>query len=88
VEQNICHPTYPELCHVQGDILVERIQDNLADPLVTPSAMHQEQFPKISELADSNICTSSSLETFHTADTHTNVSSLNHRYIVGAIANR
>lgn len=36
---------YPELSHVQCDVLVERIQNDFADSLVTPSSMHEKKFP-------------------------------------------
>jgi hypothetical protein len=49
--------------------------------------MHQKQLPKISELPDCDICTASSLETFHTTNTYTYVCSLNHGYVVGAVSN-
>lgn len=49
--------------------------------------MHQEQFPKIAELCNRNISRPSCLKTFHTADTDSNMSRLDHGNIVGTVTN-
>lgn len=55
--------------------------------MVAPRAMHQQQFTKEAELRNRHIGGPSSLKTFDAADTDTNMSGLDHRHIVGAIAN-
>lgn len=79
--------TYPELCHIEGNVLVEGIQNHTTNSVVTPCAMNKKQLSKVSELSNRNIRRPSCLETFHTADTNTNMGSLNHGHIVGTIAN-
>lgn len=49
--------------------------------------MHQKQLAQIPELTNCNIGTSCSLQAFHTTDANTDVSSLDHRNIVGSVAN-
>lgn len=48
--------------------------------------MHKQQLLQESELANGNIGTSRCLKTFHTSNTHTNMSGLNHGDIIRAIA--
>jgi hypothetical protein len=55
--------------------------------VIAPSAVDEKQFAQIAKLPYGNICASSSLQTFDTADTHTDMSSLNHGNVVGAISN-
>jgi hypothetical protein len=53
--------TYPELCHIQRNILIERIQNDFGYPLITPCTMHKQQFSKEAELRNSDIGTPCSL---------------------------
>lgn len=77
----------PELRHEKGNVLVEGIENDLADSLVAPGTMHEQQLAEETELTNGNIGTSSSLQTFHAADTDTDVSSLDHRHIVCTVSN-
>jgi hypothetical protein len=49
--------------------------------------MDEQELSKVSELSNRNIRTSCGLKTFHTADTNTNMRSLNHGHVVGTITN-
>lgn len=53
--------TYPKLGHEHGNVLVERIQDDLAHAVVAPCAMHQQKLAKETKLADCNVSTSRGL---------------------------
>lgn len=78
---------YPELSHVQRNVLVERVENDSTDTRVTPCAVDQQKLSEESELGDRNVGGSSSLKTFHTANTNTDMGGLNHRHIVGTITN-
>ena len=78
--------TNPKLRHVQGNILVKRIKDDLADTLVAPSSMDKQQFAEESELANSNVCATRSLQTFHTADANADMGCLNHTNIICTVS--
>ena len=44
--------THPELSHVEGDVLVEGIENDSADTLVAPGSVDEEKLPKETELPD------------------------------------
>jgi len=94
--------TYPELCHVQDNILVEGIcrevktirnarrwmpltENKLAQSGITPSAMDQQQLLQEPELRNGNIGAPSSLKTFNTRDTNTDMCRLDHADIIGTV---
>ena len=77
--------TYPELCHVKGDILVERIQNDTTNSVVTPRPMNKEEFAEITELGNRHIGRPSGLETFKTTNTNTNMCGLNHGHVVRTV---
>lgn len=49
--------------------------------------MDKKQLAKKAELRNGNICRPGGLETFDAADTHANMSGLDHRNVVGTVAN-
>jgi hypothetical protein len=49
--------------------------------------MDQQQLLQEPELRNSNICTPSSLETFDTRDTNTDMCGLDHADIIGTVSN-
>lgn len=77
--------TVPELRHEKGDVLVERVEDDFGNALVGPGTVDEEEFAEVFELGDGNVGGTSSLKTFDTGDTDTDVSSLNHGDIVCAV---
>lgn len=74
----LCLGAHPKLCHVQSDVLVERIEDDFGDTLITPGPMHEQQFSEETELTDGDIGTPRSLQTLDTTDTDSDVRSLDH----------
>jgi len=50
--------------------------------------MHQEQFAQVPELTYSNVCASSCLKTFNTADANSDVGCLYHGDVVCTITDR
>jgi len=75
------------LCHEKSNVLIKRIQDDLADAIVTPRAVHKKQLSQIPELRYRDIGTSCRLQTFYTGNTYAYVGSLNHGDIISAVAN-
>ena len=55
--------------------------------MVAPGTVHQKQLAEETELCYRHICAPRRLETFQTTDTHANVRCLDHRNIVGTVAN-
>ena len=78
---------YPELRHVECNVLVKRVQNDLGNTLITPGSMHQKQLSQIAELPNSNVGTTRCLQAFHAAYANANMGSLNHGNIVGTVAN-
>lgn len=79
--------TNPKLRHVQGNILVKRVKDDLTDTLVAPSSMDKQQFAEKPELANSNVCATCSLQTFHPAYANADMGCLNHTNIICTVSN-
>src|SRR5690606_11235255 len=77
---------YPELRHVQRNVLVERELDRLAYALVTPRPVHQQQLPEEPELRNRHVGAASRLQTLHAADAHADVRRLDHGYVVRPVA--
>ncbi|KAG7832737.1 hypothetical protein KL943_004678 [Ogataea angusta] len=78
----------PELRHVEHDVLVERVQNRQRQPLVRPRAVHEQQLLEVLELADRKVCAACGLHAFHAADADADVRGLDHRHVVGAVADR
>lgn len=55
--------------------------------MVCPRSMDKEQFPQEAELSNGHVGGTSSLQTFDTTDTNSDMSCLDHGYIVGTVAN-
>lgn len=65
-----------------------RVQDELAQALVRPRAVHEQQLFEEPELADRDVGRPGSLETFMARDPDADVGSLDHRDVVRAVADR
>jgi len=78
--------THPKLRHVQSNVLVKRIQDDLRDTLITPSTVHKQQLPQVSELTNSDISTPRRLKTLNPTDANADVRRLDHGDVIGTVA--
>jgi hypothetical protein len=78
--------THVELRHVKDDVLVERVEDQFGQPLVTPRAVDEQQLLQVLELRDGDVGRPRRLETFDARDADANVRCLNHGHVVGAVA--
>jgi len=79
---------YPELNHVETDVLIKEVENQLGDAVVGPGAVDEEEPPQEPELGDGVIRGPDRLQTLLAADAHANVGSLDHSNVVGPVANR
>lgn len=63
-----------------------RVQDQLAQPHVTPGAVDKQQLLQVPELADGDVGGTRSLQAFVTRDADSDVRSLDHRDVVRTVA--
>jgi len=70
--------------HEDGDA---RVQDELAQALVRPGPVNEQQLLEEAELADGDVGRARRLQTLVARDADANMGSLNHRHIVGAVSN-
>ena len=73
------------MCHKHGNVLVEGVENDFADAVITPRPMHEKEFSKVTKLTNGNVGASSGLQTLDTCYTDTNMSSLDHGNVVGAV---
>ena len=78
--------SYPELRQVQRHVLVKGVEDRLAHALVAPGAVDEEQLPEVPELGHRHVGAPRRLEALDAADAHADVGGLDHRHVVGAVA--
>lgn len=79
--------TYPELSHIERNILIVGVKNDSTDTRIAPRSVNQKQLPKEPELANCDISRSCSLKTFDTADADSDMSGLDHGHIIGTVAN-
>lgn len=77
--------THVELCHVKDDILVERVENQLREPLIAPRAVDEQQLLEILELRDGYVRRAGRLETLNARDPYADVRGLDHGHVVGAV---
>jgi hypothetical protein len=63
-----------------------RVQDQLAESLITPSPMHEKQLLEEPELTNRNVRRSSSLQSLDSRDSDSDVSCLDHAHVVCAVS--
>ncbi len=77
----------PQLNHIQTNVLVERVQNDLAEAVVVPHAVHEQEFGQEAELTDGVVGCGQGLSALASVDAHAHVSRLDHGDIVGPVAN-
>ncbi len=77
----------PELNDVEGNVLVEGVENETAHSVVIGGAVNEKKPTEEAELGDRVIRSAGCLETLHTGDTDANVSLLNHGNIIGSVSN-
>eukprot|EP00128_Syssomonas_multiformis_P001910 Colp12_sorted_trinity150504_noHs@27698 len=81
------HDSEPELDEVEGDVLVEGVEDELGQAPVGPCTVDEQQALEEAELPNGIVCSTCRLQALLPADADTNVRCLDHAHVVGPIAN-
>jgi hypothetical protein len=96
--------TYPELGHVEHNVLVERVceqsgmsvhlwrggltQDQLRQPAIAPCTVDKQQLLQEPELRDREVGRACGLQALQARDTDADVRGLDHTHVIGAVADR
>ena len=76
-----------ELRQGKNQVFIEKIKNHLTLPYVVKPAMHQQQFPQISELAQSVVAGLDCLDAFFPVEPDADMSLEDHGHVVGAVSN-
>lgn len=76
----------PYVTERERDVLVEKVPEELAHPVVRPSAVDQQQPLQEPELSQRIVGRQRRLVTLLPGNAHPNVRLLDHRHVVGAVA--
>jgi hypothetical protein len=76
----------PELDDVQANVLVERVEDDLAEAFVVPGAVHEQELGQEAELTDGVVRGGEGLCALASIHSHAHVSRLDHGDVVGSVA--
>lgn len=70
----------------EREVLVEEVAQELADPIVAPASVHQQESLQESELSDAIVGSQGGLIALQSGDADTHVRCLDHRHVVRAIS--
>ena len=76
----------PKFNDVEGDVLVERVEDESAHAVVIGGAVDEKEATEEAELSDGIIRSAGRLQALHSRDADSDMGFLDHGHVVGTVA--